>query len=124
MYKVLLTIICFISIPLSCQTENTYMHNLCTTTINVVNNEVIEVESDFQLNEPIKNNLFFVVDNDIYDIKINGKTDYNYTINTLSDEKKINFDITKNISFVFCVFYFRSSLHDLSKAFDLRSSEG
>lgn len=95
MYKVLLTIICFISIPLSCQTENTYTHNQCTTTINVVNNEVIEVESDFQLNEPIKNNLFFVVDNDIYDIKINGKTDYNYTIDTLSDEKKINFDITK-----------------------------
>lgn len=95
MYKVLLTIICFISIPLSCQTENTYTHNQCTTTINVVNNEVIEVESDFQLNEPIKNNLFFVVDNDIYDIKINGKTDYNYTTDTLSDEKKINFDITK-----------------------------
>jgi len=81
------------------------MHNLCTTIINIKNNDVIEVESDFQLNEPIKNNLFFVVDNDIYDIKINGKTDYKYTADTLSDEKRISFDIkkydVKNIKFTY-----------------------
>lgn len=105
MYKVLLIIIFLINLPLSCQTEKTYMHNQCTTTINIKNNDVIEIESDFQINEPIKNNLFFVVDNDIYDIEINGKTDYNYKIDTISDEKKISFEIAnydlKNLKFTY-----------------------
>lgn len=105
MYKVLLTIICFISIPLSCQTENNSVHNLCTTTINIKNSEVIEVESNFQLNEPVKDSLLFVVNNDIFDIMINGKTDYNYVIDSSSGEKKINLDIAKydvkNIKFTY-----------------------
>ncbi|VDH04110.1 Uncharacterised protein [Bergeyella zoohelcum] len=107
MQKLFLIIIClvYVSIPFSCQTPSTPKDNLCTITIDIKNNETIEVESNFEFNKPIKKTLSFVIDKNIYDIRINNTADYHYTMDTLSDVKKINFtflsDHVKNIKFTY-----------------------
>lgn len=107
MQKLFLIIIClvYVSIPFSCQTPSTPKDNLCTIAIDIKNNETIEVESHFEFNKPIKKTLSFVIDKNIYDIRINNTADYHYTMDTLSDVKKINFtflsDHVKNIKFTY-----------------------
>ena len=95
MDKIYLFFICLTSLSISCDKERSPTYNECTTTINIKNNQIIEFETVFKFNKPIKNTLYFVVDKKMSDLKINGKSDFQYMVDSATKEKKIKLESSK-----------------------------
>lgn len=95
MDKVCLSFICFLSLLISCHKEESLAYNEYTTSINIKDNQIIEFESIFKFNKPVKNIVYFLVDEKMFDLKINGKSDFQYTIDSKTNEIKIKLESTK-----------------------------